>query len=769
MSKTAEEIGMIAGGIALAMATGPLGAVITNLVVLNGMIGMGLTTAVAGVAGLLSPGPQDPSNIAPQGQLPVQTPNPLWRILYGIFQFAGSLTFTDGPMLDWTGTLGGQPCDHQYIHRVQTLVAHQICGFLAVVIDGQTFNFGTDLQLLTSENNNNNQLGPPGMWGFIPTESGGFNKGNNPWQAALLFAFDCGDPGNAGQPFPYLLAGSAWAPTGGGGNGNPPITGSSRWTPTCLQRGRAKVHILIHYRPSNNQSDGPANGAPQPYPLGSGRIPVIEFKIMGRIVQDYRIVTAWQASGSYPQHAYVLYTFADGAQWIFVQQNGGGASGAAAPNFAGTAIGSTLPDGTCLWLNCGAPVFAAGSGLTNLNVPGSNKLGGPGGTILIADAWQGGAGGYQNQVIEAPIGWLQSKADANLTGANRPNFEANLTLGGVTVDGATSWTCLGRSPYATCLPDADGTQNHGGISNPALAVADHLQTSRYSFGMGAKLTPDGIDSVIAAANLCDEPQPIEVFADGTTLYERNYACNGCFESSTACGDVLKSLALSMAGRVVPPGDCWRVYAGSYVPPEIVLGEGDARGAIKSEWRLSLRDACNGVKGQYIPGFLPINPLGPLASSPASPSWKKVDFPAVQIASYIAEDGGAILWKEITLDFTISLWMAQRIAWIVLQSFRRQVTVSLPAKATPLAMLAGDTVTFARPRWQSANPPAPTAFFASHIVARTEMTDGGPAVGVDLVLRQTDAGVYEFPPPVSPTDFGGYSPYGQTGVGAGNVE
>ena len=45
----------------------------------------------------------------------------------------------------------------------------------------------------------------------------------------------------------------------------------------------------------------------------------------------------------------------------------------------------------------------------------------------------------------------------------------------------------------------------------------------------------------------------------------------------------------------------------------------------------------------------------------------------------------------------------------------------------------------------------------------------PAFGVDLILRQTDPAVYEFAPPVSPTDFGDYSSYGQTGIGAGNVE
>jgi len=254
-----------------------------------------------------------------------------------------------------------------------------------------------------------------------------------------------------------------------------------------------------------------------------------------------------------------------------------------------------------------------------------------------------------------------------------------------------------------------------------------------------------------------------------SLSERSFACNGAFESTSAYGDVLKSLALSMAGFVVPPGDCWRIYAGSFVPPEVSLADSDCRSSIKGDFRLSARDSCNGVKGQFIPAFLPINPLGPLASSPASPAWKKTDFPPVQRANYIAEDGGVILWKDIQLDFTISLWMAQRIARIVLERLRRQVTVSLPAKLTGLALLAADTMNFFHTRWGTVTPPVPTVFQVAHTALRMEsQADGVPAFGTDLVLRQTDANVYEFAPPTSPTNFGDYSPYGQTGIGAGNV-
>ena len=181
-------------------------------------------------------------------------------------------------------------------------------------------------------------------------------------------------------------------------------------------------------------------------------------------------------------------------------------------NFAGVAVGGTVSDGTCLWKNCLFPIYAAGSGQTLLNNVTSNKLGGPGGTILIADAWQGGLGYLANTVIEAPIGMLQMATTVGVSGQSRPSFPTGPNaLGVVTPDGTMAWTCLGRSKFATCLPDNDGTQNTGGFSNPALCIADYLQTPKNQFGLGAGFTLDSIDTVIAAANICDEPTVIAVY------------------------------------------------------------------------------------------------------------------------------------------------------------------------------------------------------------------------------------------------------------------
>ena len=58
MSKTMDEVGMIAGGLAVALLAGPVGiSLLGSLTICNTMIGIGLTAAVAGAAGLLNPLP----------------------------------------------------------------------------------------------------------------------------------------------------------------------------------------------------------------------------------------------------------------------------------------------------------------------------------------------------------------------------------------------------------------------------------------------------------------------------------------------------------------------------------------------------------------------------------------------------------------------------------------------------------------------------------------------------------------------------------------
>jgi hypothetical protein len=160
VSKAIAEIGEIVVGAALIVA----GALTANPMLIK--LGVGVT--IAGVTGLVADelAPGQPTAIGNTGLLPVEQPNALWRIQYGVFQAAAALiSFIDGPNLAWAGTPSNAPCENQYLNLVHTLACHQIAGFMSVTIDGETFNFGSDLQLLSLANNPNGYYGA-GLLGF---------------------------------------------------------------------------------------------------------------------------------------------------------------------------------------------------------------------------------------------------------------------------------------------------------------------------------------------------------------------------------------------------------------------------------------------------------------------------------------------------------------------------------------------------------------------------------------------------------------------------
>lgn len=299
-------------------------------------------------------------------------------------------------------------------------------------------------------------------------------------------------------------------------------------------------------------------------------------------------------------------------------------------------------------------------------------------------------------------------------------------------------------------------------SNPALVIYDYL-TNR-EWGEAADPATIDIDSVNAAANICEEQVVVYIASNGGSVKENLYSTNGVFDQSASRGDVLKSLVGAMAGIVLPPGDRWHIFAGAYNPPTATLTDADLRDAIKGDFRISRRDLANGVKGTFIPSVLPTN------STEIEPgAWRWTDFPPYQgnglqgHPNYVAEDGGQIFWKEARFGFTTSIWGVQRLAKILLQMLRYQVTLHLAFKLTAFPIMAGDTITFIHQRWASLSPPPPTTFFVTQTTLVIENQGGVPTLAIDLVLRQHDPSVYAFGAPVSYANQGEYSQYATLGT------
>lgn len=705
MSKTAEEIGLIVGGIALA-ATGilaPQGLIALGVSahMMAVMATIGVTTALTGVGIALRP--TNNSVTGPNTISFGNGPSPR-RVIYGQFQTAGILTYASFPASQ------NQVNTSQYLHLVYTLAAHEISSFDAVVVDGTIYNIGDDLVY--------DPHGTDFLWHVYPN-----SLFSDFYWEHLFFEFDFGRPelggGVGAQPFPALSQ------------------ADSAWNSACVQQGCAKVHVIC-------RADADWTAL-----FPAGQIPNIQFLVTGKKLIDPRVQTAWQPSTSYSEYEYIL----DNNLYLWEQTNASGTSGVASarPNFEGSdSAGATLGDNTCSW-RC--------SGLTQATIQQGSDSAPQGHVVnarLVNDSWTPGTGRAPYEYIEAPLGYIQRTTNSGTCGANEPAF--SISLGGATTDNTQDWVCCGRSWHAI------------NPSNSALATNEYLQNIDY--GLGAPANTIDVSAVIAAANVCEEQQLIIWNADGSVVYENLYAADGMYDFSSTRGDVLTSLCNSMAGWAVPPGDLWHIFAGSYQTPTIAIGDTDLRGPLKGDFRLSRREVCNSAKGRYVPAFLPVNPAAVATMTQMPGTWQAQPFPAYQAnglagkPNYLnSEDGGQIIWIDLQLDFTTSLWRAQRLAKIFMMRTRFQQTLTLACKITALQLEAGDTFGFTHERWGIVGQVFEIT--QAGITLDTEGSrDGTPALGVDLIVRQTDPSIYEFTAPSSPSDFGEYSPFGVTGVMTG---
>ena len=257
--------------------------------------------------------------------------------------------------------------------------------------------------------------------------------------------------------------------------------------------------------------------------------------------------------------------------------------------------------------------------------------------------------------------------------------------------------------------------------NPALCLADYL--AHPAFGIGAGLgAADGIDpdSVIEAANICDELVPLS--AGGT---ERRYSCNGSLSLSESPKTLIEGMLSAMAGRCAVQGGTWRIHAGAYRLPEVTLTADDVRaGGLVLATRISQSANFNGVRGQFV--------------SPEN-DWQPDDFPAYASEVYLAEDGGARKWHDLSLPFTLSATMAQRLAKIELERARRQMTVKLAGKLAAWRAGVGETVMLSYARWGF----AAKAFEVQGVSLDLTASGDGALLLPELVLRETSPLVYDW--------------------------
>ena len=202
--------------------------------------------------------------------------------------------------------------------------------------------------------------------------------------------------------------------------------------------------------------------------------------------------------------------------------------------------------------------------------------------------------------------------------------------------------------------------------NPALIIRDYL-TSSYGLNELAANIDD--DLVIAARAACNRTSD-----NGDTWF----TCNGNFTTSATPYTLLKDLLTSMGGLLWYSQGKWRMRAAVWSAPTMTVDENDLRSSISIGTRHSRRDNFNTVRGTW---------------RGDESDWQVTDFPEVITTDNeaVATDGGQVSAIDLKLPFTDNPKEAQRIARIMLERNRQQLTISGQFGLRAMALQVGDIV------------------------------------------------------------------------------
>ncbi|MDJ0087723.1 phage tail tip fiber protein [Pantoea allii] len=204
---------------------------------------------------------------------------------------------------------------------------------------------------------------------------------------------------------------------------------------------------------------------------------------------------------------------------------------------------------------------------------------------------------------------------------------------------------LGRKVY----DPRNGATNYS--NNAALCILDYYRS--YLKVPDADINWDQFKE---AANISDE---IVSGADGQT--ERRYTINGEFDMSENKASILESMLSACSGEATYIAGKHGILVGAYYgPASEVISESQLAGDIEIMPEVSQAERVNTVKGTF---------------NDPQQRFAEVDFPAVSVSDWVAEDGVEIS-QDLKLRFVTSEFQAQRLADIKLKRTRISRTLNV---------------------------------------------------------------------------------------------
>lgn len=196
------------------------------------------------------------------------------------------------------------------------------------------------------------------------------------------------------------------------------------------------------------------------------------------------------------------------------------------------------------------------------------------------------------------------------------------------------------------------TGQTGYSNNAALCILDY-----YRSYLKVPDSEINFDQFQEAANISDE---LVSRADGTM--ERRYTLNGEFDLSENKASILDAMLAACAGEPTYVGGKHGILVGAYYGPATeVITESQIAGDIEIMPEVSQSERVNTINGTFID---------------PEQNDSEVDFPAVSVSEWVAEDGVEIS-QDLKLRFVTSEFQAQRLADIRLKRTRISRTMNVP--------------------------------------------------------------------------------------------
>lgn len=206
--------------------------------------------------------------------------------------------------------------------------------------------------------------------------------------------------------------------------------------------------------------------------------------------------------------------------------------------------------------------------------------------------------------------------------------------------------------------------------NPILCWADYRTQI-----MNAAETAINWPSVASGADDCETLAAIPPAASPENT-EKRFSCNGALNLGDPHKDNLEAILSSCAGRDSWKQGMWSVRASVYESPGLTIDGDDLTSEpIVVQGNASRSERFNTVRGFYID---------------PNRKYEAVEFAQVTSAAYVARDGET-LSKDLELPMTNSEYMAQRIAYRMLEAGNNMVIAETTLQAVGARLGASDVI------------------------------------------------------------------------------